>query len=299
MKKNTNFNKLSMDDRIFVCCNNAILVLISLLVLYPIVYVISASFSDPWAILSGKVWLLPVNFNVKAYTVVFQYQKVWLGFVNSFIYMTVGTTINVIMTIFAAYPLSRKDFFGGTLWSFVFAFTMWFSGGMIPTYLLVKDLGLINSRWAMILPSALTIYNVIVTRTYFQTSIPHEIFEAARIDGCNDFKFLRGIAIPLATPVIAVIALFYAVGHWNSFMPAFLYLQDYKKFPIQIILREILIMNASDQITANLDIVDESQQLSEQLKYALIVVASLPTVILYPFAQKYFVKGVMLGAVKG
>ncbi|MCZ8514767.1 carbohydrate ABC transporter permease [Paenibacillus filicis] len=292
--------KEATGDRIFNVVNYVVLSLFFLTVLYPLVYIVSASFSSSEAVISGKVWLWPVDPGLKGYKAVFEYKAIWTGFGNSLIYTVVGTVINVFITIIAAYPLSRKDFvFRGAI-MFIFVFTIMFSGGIIPNYLLVKDLGLLNTRWAMIIPSALSVFNVIITRTYFQTNIPHEMLEAAQVDGCTDWKFLTRIVIPLSGPIVAVIALFYAVGHWNSYFNALLYLKDRGLYPLQLVLRSILIQNQIDpsMVTNEEDLIAR-QGLADLLKYSLIVVATVPVLIIYPFVQKYFVKGIMIGSIKG
>lgn len=205
----------------------------------------------------------------------------------------------MVMTIAAAYPLSRKDFYGGRTIMLIFAFTMIFSGGLIPNYLLVKELGLLNTRWALLIPNAMSIFNVVVMMSFFRSNIPAELLESAKMDGCSNFRFLLSIVLPLSGAVIAVITLFYAVGHWNSFFDALLYLSDKNKFPLQIYLREILLLNTTSDITLNVDEESKNFYLSELLKYSLIILSSLPMIVLYPFVQKYFVKGVMVGSLKG
>lgn len=290
----------SRGDRIFTVCNYIFLSLLVLSVLYPLIYVVSASLSSTTAVASGRVWLFPVDFSLLGYETIFQYSKVWTGYGNSLFYMVVGTIVNVSLTILAAYPLSRKDFYGRGIFMFLFVFTMMFNGGLIPSYLLVSDLGLINTRWALIIPSALSVFNVIITMSFFKSTIPNELLESAQLDGCNDFKFLFKVVLPLSAPIIAVIALFYAVGHWNSYFGALIYLRDESLFPLQLVLRDILVQNTVDPSMMG----DATQMankigLQQLLKYALIVVSSLPVLIIYPFVQKFFVKGVMIGSLKG
>ncbi len=292
--------KDSKSDKRFGYVVNTILVIVLLLSAYPIIYVISSSLSSPDAVTSGKVWLWPVDFSLEGYKAVFENNKVVIGYANTIFYTLVGTTFNVLMTIAAAYPLSRKDMPGRNFFMFMFAFTMIFSGGLIPNYLLNQSLGLINTRWVMIIPGAIGVWNLIITRTYFESTIPAEVHEAAKIDGCNDLEFLFKIVLPLSKPIIAVLVLFYAVGHWNAFFDAFIYLKDADKMPLQVVLRDILIMNQVDPSA----IVDSSTAaaktgLTDLLKYSLIIVASLPIWCVYPFIQKYFVKGIMVGAIKG
>ena len=292
--------KSSKTDRLFDIINNSCLLLAFIVVLYPLLYIIACSFSTSLAIYSGKVWIWPVGFNLVAYREIFEYKPVLTGYVNTFFYTSLGTMINVICTIMAAYPLSRKDLVGRNLIMFIYTFTMVFNAGMIPTYLVIRNLGMLNTRWAMLIPQAVGVYYVIITRTFFQQNIAQDVLDAARIDGSDDIRFLFMIVLPLSGAVIAVITLFYAVFHWNAFFDAFIYLNERRLYPLQIFLREILIMN---QIDAGM-IVDpkamrEMEDLRELLKYALIIVSSVPILLLYPFIQKYFIRGVMLGSIKG
>jgi multiple sugar transport system permease protein/putative aldouronate transport system permease protein len=290
----------SESDRWFNRGNYVILSLFLAAVLYPCIFIVSASFSSTEAVVSGRVWLWPVDPGLQGYRAVFENKAVWRGFLNSIYYTGVGTFCNVCLTVIAAYPLSRRDFVGRSVFMFLFVFTILFSGGMIPTYLLVKQLGMLNTVWAMILPSALSVFNVIITRTYFQTTIPNEMLEAAQMDGCSDIRFLRRIVLPLSGPILAVITLFYAVGHWNSYFNALLYLNDRSLFPLQLVLRGILIQNQIDpSMMMNEEDLVARQGLADLLKYSLIVVATVPVLVIYPFVQKHFVKGVMIGSVKG
>jgi putative aldouronate transport system permease protein len=287
-------------DRIFNAANYTVLCLFFIIVVYPLVYIVSASFSSTDAVITGKVWLWPVDPGFKGYEAVFSNKSIWTGFGNSLFYTVFGTAVNVILTLMAAYPLARKDFIGRNLIMFVFVFTIMFSGGLIPNYMLVKDLGLLDTRWALIIPSAINVFNVIITRTYFQTNIPNEMLEAAQVDGSSDWNFLTRIVLPLSGPIIAVISLFYAVSHWNAFFSALLYLKDRDLYPLQLVLRSILIQNQIDpSMVMNEEDLVARQGLADLLKYALIVVASVPVLILYPFVQKHFVKGVMIGSIKG
>jgi multiple sugar transport system permease protein/putative aldouronate transport system permease protein len=287
-------------DLVFSLMNYGVLALILLLILYPLVYVVSASLSDGAAVISGRVVLWPVNFSIAAYEKIFHYERIWIGYANSIFYAVVGTLVNITMTLLAAYPLSRRDLYGKTIILGLFVFTMFFSGGLIPTYLLVKDLGLRNTRWALIIPQALSVWNLMITVTYFRTAIPGELLEAAQLDGCNDIQYLLRVLLPLSTPIIAVLCLFYAVGHWNQFFAALIYLSNKDLFPLQIILRDILIQSQVDMnIMEDLQSMAAREAMRELLKYALIVVASGPVLAIYPFVQKYFVRGIMLGAIKG
>lgn len=292
--------KESNMDRLFNVINYVILTLFLITILYPLIYITSASISSSEAVVSGRVWLWPVDPTLIGYDAVFKHKLIVSGFLNSFYYTVAGTLINVVMTILAAYPLSRKDFYGRNVFMFLFVFTLMFSGGLIPTYLLVKDLGMLNTTWSMLLPGALGIWNMIITRTYFQTTIPDELLEASQLDGCTDFQFVWKIVFPLSGPIIAVITLFYAVGHWNSFFNALIYLKSQKLFPLQLVLRDILVQNDVDMnMLVDVQEAAKREGLRELLKYSLIIVATLPLMIVYPFVQKYFVKGIMIGSLKG
>jgi len=294
------FGKETRGDRLFTVFNYALLSLFFITVFYPLIYILSASISDPSAVIAGRVWLFPIGFTLDGYSAVFEHKLIWSGFRNSLYYTVFGTLINVIMTVLAAYPLARKDFYGRNVIMIMFVFTTMFSGGLIPGYLLVKDLGLLNSVWAMVLPGALSVWNVIIARTYFQTTIPDELLEAAHLDGCNDFKFVWKIVLPLSGPILAVISLYYAVGHWNQFFNALIYLKKQSLYPLQIILRDILIQNDVDALMlADVDQAAKQEALRQLLKFSLIVVSTLPLLVIYPFVQKYFVKGVMIGSLKG
>ncbi|OPG98876.1 sugar ABC transporter permease [Chryseobacterium mucoviscidosis] len=290
----------SRGDRIFNIVNHFLLIIITLIVIYPLVFVLSASFSDPQAVLRGEMFLWPKGINLHSYEKIFQNKDILRGYTNTLIYTLMGTLINLVMTILAAYPLSRKDFIGRNAIMALFVFTMFFSGGLIPTYMLIKNLGMLNTLWVMIIPNAVSIWNIIIMRTFFQQSIPHELHEAATIDGCSNIQTLTRIILPLSMPIIAVTILFYAVGHWNAFFNAMLYLSDKNKFPLQLILREILIQGqTNDMVKMSTESAIKQQREVEGIKYAVLVVANIPVLMLYPFLQRYFVKGVMIGAIKG
>lgn len=288
------------EDKIFYCILYIIVTLIFLSVLYPIIYVISASFSSPAAVRTGRVVLLPVEFSLKGYKAVFENKEVMIGYRNTIFYTVTGTFINVMLTLFAAYPLSRRDLIGRRYLLFFFTFTMLFGGGMIPTYIAMKNLHMLNTIWAVILPGAVAVYNLMVARSFIESNIPKDLLEATQVDGCSDFQYFWRFIIPLSKPVIAVITLFYAVSHWNAYFNAFLYLDNRNLFPLQLFLREILVNNKIDA-ELNIDpvFIEARQGMAELLKYSLIVVSALPIMCLYPFIQKYFVKGVMIGSVKG
>lgn len=290
----------SAGDRAFNIVNYTFLGLVFLIVAYPLFYTVSCSFSSARAILSGRVWLLPVEPTLNGYRAVFNYKDIWIGYGNSLFYTVFGTLINVTMTVMAAYPLSRKRFYGRNLFMGIFTFTMLFSGGLIPTYILVDKLGLINTRWAMLLPQALAVWYVILARTHFQSNIPEELYEAAELDGCSDIGTLFKVVLPVSGPIIAVLVLFYAVGNWNAYFDAFIYLSKKELYPLQVILRNILIQNEiTPSLMANMDVMERIQGLQDLLKFSLIVVASGPVLVIYPFVQKYFIKGIMVGSIKG
>jgi len=284
----------------FNILNTVMLSLLLIVVLYPLLYVLSASFSSGYAISSGRVWLWPVEFTLSSYQSVFRDPQVANGFYNSFFYMIVGTSLNVSITLLAAYPLSRSDFKWNRFFMFLVLFTMLFDGGIIPRYILVKNLSLLDTRWAIILPSAMAAWDVLITRTYFKMNLPDELLEASRMDGCSDFRFFARIALPLSLPIIAVIGLFYAVMQWNQFFNAMIYLNSKSLFPLQLVLNEILIRNnISGMMVLDVETQAKINELAEQLKYALIVIASLPLLVLYPFVQRFFIKGVLIGSIKG
>jgi multiple sugar transport system permease protein/putative aldouronate transport system permease protein len=288
----------SAGDRVFLFINNVFLGIILAAVLFPVMHIIAASFSNPDAVLTGQVWIFPKDFSLDGYRTIFASKSIMRGYANSLFYMTIGTSLNVSLTLLAAYPLSRRDFRGRNFFMLLFAFTMYFNGGMVPTFLIVRNLGLLNTRAAMILPGAVSIWNIIITRTYFQNDIPKELFEAAQIDGCSNRYFFLRCVVPLSKAIVAVNVLFYAVGHWNAFMSAVMYLYDPNKFPLQIVLRSILINTNVD--FEMFDAIEQAMRIKmmDLIKYAVIVVGSAPLMVLYPFVQKYFVKGVMIGSLK-
>lgn len=292
----------SIADNVYMAITEVILWFMMIVILIPLIYVISSSFSSPEAVGNGKVFLWPVDFSLKGYEAVFTTAKVWVGFRNSIFYTVAGTMINIVVTMLAAYPLSRRDLKARGFVMALFTFTMLFSGGMIPTYLLVRDLKMINTVWAMLLPAAMSVYNVIIARTYIQTSIPFELYESASLDGCTDDRYLVSVVLPLAKPIIAVLVLWYAVGHWNSYFNAMIYLRDDNLLPLQIILRNFLIvedMNGASISSMTMDEYMDKLYLKNLYQYSLIVIASTPVMLLYPFIQKHFVTGIMLGSLKG
>lgn len=274
-------------------------VLIIVVILYPLIFVLSASFSDPDYVLNGELILLPKGFTLEPYRMVFTNGEIWGGYAVSILVTAVGTLISVFLTILAAYPLSRKEMPFRNFFTFLIVFTMYFNGGLIPTYLLVRDLGMYNTLWALIIPSAIGTYNVIIARTFFQTTIPHELYESAMLDGCSNLRMLGSIVLPLSKAIVAVLILFYCVGLWNAYFPALIYLSNEKLYPLQLILRNILLLNQTEQFGANDVGMGDKLKMSEAIQYSVIVVSSVPMLLIYPFIQKYFVKGVMIGAIKG
>ena len=293
--------KQRKSDNVFDVVNITLLIILAFIFIYPLWFVLIASVSDPNEIWSGNVILFPKGVSFTGYEKILQQSDIWIGYRNSIFYTIAGVCISLFMTVSAAYPLSRKDFKARNFLMGIYTFTMFFNGGLIPSYLLVKNLGMIDSVWAILLPSCISVYNVIVTRTYFQNSIPYELYEAASIDGCTNFKYLLSVVLPLSKPILAVMVLFYGVSKWNEFFNSLIYLSSRDKFPLQLFLKELLVQS---QITSEITGVDqrwavEQMRLSESIKYGVIVVASLPVLMIYPFVQKYFVKGVMVGSIKG
>lgn len=300
MKNKPSPIRRTREDRIFILIDQLLVLFVFIAIFYPLWYILVMSFDGD--IYNTALRLLPSKWSLNGYKAVFNYSRVWTGYRNSVLYMVLGTAVNMVVTICAAYPLSRKDLRFRRSISLLFVFTMYFSGGLIPTYLLISSLGMVDTIWAMLIPGAMSVYNMIVMRTYFETAIPGELREAASIDGCNNVVYLLKIVLPLSMPILAVIGMFYMVGHWNSFFNALLYLNNNDRFPLQMIIREILVINSVDA-SAMADFDPESanamMERMEIMRYSLVVVASAPMLILFPFVQKYFVKGLMIGAVKG
>ncbi len=291
----------SKGDRVFQWVNTIVLTLTLVIILYPLYFVLIASFSDPTAVARGDVFISIKGFQTLGYHYVLSDPDVLIGYRNSILYTVLGTIINLILTLTAGYALSLR-FMGKTFLSLFFTFTMFFSGGMIPNYFLIRDLGMLDSVWALLLPGAVSVYNLFITRTFISGNISDSLYEAAEIDGCSHIRFFLFIVLPLSGVLIAILTLFYGLGHWNSYFNAILYITDRKKFPLQLVLREILILNkisASDIANQDPELLAQMQQVADTMKYSLIVVASVPFLVLYPFLQKYFVKGVMIGSIKG
>lgn len=298
--------KESKWDKIFLGSVYIYLSIALIVVLYPLIYILSASISSPQQVNSGAMWLFPKEITWAGYQLVFENPKIWNGYLNTIVYTGIGTLLNLAVTLPAAYALSRSDLVGRQLFLGFILFTMFFTGGLVPTYLVVRNLGLINTMGALILPVAASVWNIIVARTFFQTTIPKELQEAAYMDGCTNLKLFVRIILPLSAPIIAVMALFYGVSHWNSYFPALIYLNDENKYPLQMVLRQILVLQEMTAETTGAAISgDAARAMSSKaetaslIKYGVIVVSTLPIVALYPFLQRYFVQGVMIGSVKG
>ena len=292
--------KPTASDKVFRVLNIVFLIFIVAMVLYPLIFVLSASISEPEHLLKGEIWLFPKSITFDSYLRVFKNDAILRGYANTIKYTLVGTALNLLMTIAAAYPLSRKDFYGRGVITAMMVFTMFFSGGLIPRFLLVRDLGMYNSMWALILPGAVSVWNVTIMRTFFQSSVPYEIQEAAMIDGCSNIGILTRVVLPLSLPIISVMIMFYSVGHWNAYFNALIYLTDRAKYPLQVILREILIQENMGDMASFIDEgIIRQMMLAEGLKYAVVVVANLPVLLIYPLSQKHFAKGMMIGGLKG
>ncbi len=293
------FASQSAGDKAFDIVNHLLLLLIALAVFYPLYFIVIASFSDPAAVSAGSVHFWPKGFNLEGYSKVFENQKIWLGYRNSILYTVVGTALNLALTIMAAYGLSKKSLPGQSLIMGLITFTMFFSGGLIPFYLLIDKMGINNSMWALVLPGAVSVYNLIIARSYMSENISGELEEAAKLDGCSDFNLFFKIALPLSKPIIGVVVLMYAVGHWNEYFNALIYLRDQTLYPLQVILRDLLIQTEQAASMGGDSSVMELQKIADMLKYGVIVVSSLPVLCIYPFIQKYFAQGMMIGSVKG
>lgn len=292
--------KMCTGDRVFTVISWIVLIAILIVVAYPLYFIIIASFSNPTMVYQGKIRLIPKGITLLGYTRTFANKNLWLGYRNTICYAIVGTTLNVFLTMTAGYALSIRKMFGRRVVLFLITFTMYFGGGIIPTYFLIKDLHLLNNFWVMILPGAVSAYNLMIARSFLESNIPEELYEAAEIDGCSRLIFFRKVVMPLSKTLIAILVLYYGVGHWNAYFDALMYVSDRDKAPLQVVLREILLQNQF-----NIDDISDPetqsilQELSNSIKYVVIIVSSIPVLILYPLLQKHFVKGVMIGSVKG
>ena len=308
MSKHTKRIRMSPGDRVFVVLNGFLLFLFFVATLYPILFVLSASFSDPTAVSTGKMILFPIDPTFQGYEFILQYKEIWTGYANTLFYTIVGTMWNLFLTLPCAYALSRRDMGSRGVIMAIFMVTMYFSGGLIPGYLNMRDLGLLDSRIGLVLNTSISVYNLIVARTFFANSIPWELHEASFLDGCTDFRIFLKIVLPLSSPIIAVLTLYYGVGHWNSYFNALIYIQDRAKYPLQVFLREILVQGKfaeqllqSGVTLSKEDLIElyKQSKTADMIKYGVIVVSTLPMMIIYPWMQKFFAKGVMLGSVKG
>lgn len=293
------FRKLSVSDKVFYIIVDFVMLIALLLVVIPLLNVLSSSISEPKAVLQGKITVFPRGLSFEGYKAVFADGKIMIGYLNSIFYTVVGTCLSVAVAIMFAYPLSRKDLKGRNYFMAFLTFTMLFSGGIIPSFLLVRSLHMVNTRWAVILPGLISAYNIIIARTFFMTSIPDELLEAAQIDGCGNMRFIWSVVLPLSKSIIAVLALFYGVAIWNNWFSAYIYLHDVNKYPLQLVLKEILFGNSTSMSAASGGGDSNLDALSESIKYACIMISCIPAWIIYPFVQKYFVKGMMIGSLKG
>ena len=305
--KKSKWANYSLGDKIFLITVYGVIILVTFACLYPMFFTVIASVSDPHAVYTGKVSFWPKGFSLTSYKLVFQNKGIWKGYANTIFYTIFGTVFNLLLTIPSAYALSKKKMYGRSFLMTLFIITMYFSGGMVPTYILFDKLQLINTRWILVIAGGLSVYNMVVARTYFQNNIPETLFEAARIDGSSEFRIFWQLVIPLSAPIIAVITLYYAVGHWSSYFNALIYVTDSDLAPLQLVLRRILILNETayeDAMAAGADteILQNAAMQAQQavtMKYSLVFIASLPMLIIYPFIQKFFVKGIMVGSLKG
>ena len=301
-KKKSTAIRLSKGDRIMDTAINIVMGLLFLIVAYPLVYVVSSSFSSGDAVFNGKVILWPVDFSTFGYEIVLKYPKVWIGYKNTIINTVLGTIMNVFTTTLVAYPLARKEFQGKGFYMFIFMFTMWFGGGLVPSYLLMSDLGLVNNRLAVLLTGLVSVSNMVVMRSFFRSSIPADLHDAARVDGISDLGYLVKIVLPLSKAIFSVVTLYYAVAHWNAYFSAMIYLRDPSMMTLQQVLKDLLAqanpsMDDIQGLTA--EEIADMQYAADLMKYSLIVISSAPILCAYPFVQKYFEKGVMIGSVKG
>ena len=296
--KKTEKNNQILVSRGFTIFKCIFCIAVFLIIAYPLYYVIIASISDPMKVAAGEVVLWPKGLTLEGYKMVFEENDLWIGYRNTIFYTIVGTLINILVTFPAAFAVSRREFMPRRIIMFLFVFTMFFNGGLIPTYILMRDLQMINSIWVFLIPFSLNVYNFIIVRTFFETSIPEELYDAAKIDGCGDFRCFLQIAMPLSKAIVAVIGLYYAVAHWNDYFTGLLYARDLEFKPLQLVLREILLVAQSSSQTGGTGS-GYAILFVISMKYAIIIVSTIPIMIIYPFLQKYFEKGVMIGAIKG
>lgn len=293
MKRKTN------SDKVFDAVNTAVLLLIFIAVAYPLYYLLAASLSEPEAVRTGKALLFPEGLYLEGYRRCLQYARLWTGYRNTFLYAIGGSALAAAVTLPTAYALSRKDMSLRTPIMLLFSFTMFFSGGMIPNYLLMKNLGIYDTVWVMLLPGCVSIWNVIICRSFFSANIDDALLDAARIDGCNDFHFFFSIVLPVSKTILAVMLLFYASSKWNAYFDAMIYLRNQNLFPLQLILKGLLHSVDASQMIEDAETTAQLERLVDQLKYCIIIISIAPMMLFYPFVQKYFIKGVMVGSLKG
>lgn len=288
-------------DKIFDVVNYIVMAVMLAIFLYPLIFMFSASFTKPNEVLYGKMWLFPTSIYFDGYAEILKYGALWTGYLNTILISVLGTALSMIVTFAAGYALSRRDFYARKFFMVIFVFTMFFGGGLIPSYLLIADsLNLYDSLWALILPGAVSVWNIILIRTYYVSSLPGGLLDAARIDGCNNITFFITIALPLSAPILAVIALYNVVGRWNSYFDALIYLSSPDKYPLQLVIRNLLTANQIANLDPNAGVIElENAMKVEGMKYGVIIISSLPMLVLYPFVQKYFVKGIFVGSLKG
>ena len=284
-------------DKVFYTINAIVLGILALIVLYPLYFIVIAAISDPDAVLGGKVVLYPVNLNYEGFSKIMERKDVWLGYRNTILYTALTVVLSLIVTIPAGWALSRKTLPAKKLFMIYFIIPMFFGGGLIPFYNVMSSLGLVNTIWAVILPSILSVWNLFMTKTFFESSIPNSLIEAAKIDGAGSFRIFGEVVLPLSKAVIAVMALYYAVGQWNSYFNAMIFLQNENLYPLQLVLKEILIASEST-VGGSGETILQQYRLANQLKYVSVIVSSVPVLLLYPFVQKYFAQGVMIGSLK-
>ena len=287
----------SRGDKIFRFFNGLFLGLLALIVLYPVYFIIIASFSDPDAVLGGKVVLWPVGINLEGYQKIMERTDVWQGYYNTIVYTLMTVVLSLVVTIPAGWALSRRNLPGKKFLMMFFIIPMFFGGGLIPFYNVMSSLKLINTKWAIVLPSILSVWNLFMTKTFFESSIPGGLIEAAKIDGAGHFRTFTSVVLPLSKAIMAVMALYYAVGQWNSYFNAMIFLQDETMYPLQLVLKEILIASEST-VGGSGETILQQYRLANQLKYVSVIVSSLPVLMLYPFVQKYFAQVVMIGSLK-
>ncbi|MBP3361853.1 MAG: carbohydrate ABC transporter permease [Clostridia bacterium] len=292
--------KENKTDRIFDVCNWSCIIIFFLIVLYPLYYIVIASVSDPQEVMNGNVLFAPAGLTLEGFKRVLAYEGMYIGYKNTVFYTVAGTIINLVVTLAAGYSLSRPDLYARKFFTSLFVMTMFFSGGLIPTFLIVKSYGMYNTIWPMLLLGAVNVWNLIITKSFFENNIPVSLLESAQLDGCDDMRFFFKMALPLSKAIIAVLTVYYAVGHWNSYFNAFIYLKDEDKFPLQLFLRQILLQNQfNDELSIESSNSMESMFIAESMKYGMIILSTLPILMVYPFVQKFFVQGVMIGAIKG